>query len=92
MEWLNNIYQNFEGLLSNLAQYIQSNPKVGHLLGIFLLSIWLIGLIFNWKWTYKGERFLWMEQVTRRIRSYYFPFLVRGIYNYLSIDYDLYLY
>ena len=55
MEWLNNIYQNFEGLLSNLAQYIQSNPKVGHLNGIFLLSIWLIGLIFNWKWTYKGN-------------------------------------
>ena len=55
MEWLNNIYQNFEGLLSNLAQYIQSNPKVGHLIGIFLLSIWLIGLIFNWKWTYKGN-------------------------------------
>ena len=55
MEWLSNIYQNFEGLLSNLAQYIQSNPKVGHLIGIFLLSIWLIGLIFNWKWTYKGN-------------------------------------
>ena len=45
MEWLNNIYQNFEGLLSDLAQ----------LIGIFLLSIWLIGLIFNWKWTYKGN-------------------------------------
>lgn len=47
MEWLSNIYQNFEGLLSNLAQYIQSNPKVGHLIGIFLLSIWLIGLIWG---------------------------------------------
>ena len=33
MEWLNNIYQNFEGLLSDLAQYIQSNPKAGHLIG-----------------------------------------------------------
>ncbi len=28
MEWLNNIYQNFEGLLSDLAQYIQSNRKL----------------------------------------------------------------
>lgn len=44
MEWLSNIYQNFEGLLSNLAQYIQSNPKVGHLIGIFYCQFGSSGL------------------------------------------------
>jgi len=55
MEWLNNFYHSIEGLLSNLAQYIQSNSKVGDLIAIFLLLFWLIGLIFNWKWTYRGN-------------------------------------
>ncbi|MBO5058985.1 MAG: immunity 17 family protein [Prevotella sp.] len=55
MEWLNNIYHSIESLLSNLAQYIQSNSKVSNLIAIFLLLFWLIGLIFNWQWTYKGN-------------------------------------
>lgn len=54
MEWLNDICHRIEGLLSNFAQYIQSNPKVGNLIAIFLLLFWLVGLILNWKWTYKG--------------------------------------
>lgn len=55
MEWLNNIRQNIERLLSNAAQYVQSSPKIGGIIAIFLLLLWLIGLIFNWKWTYRGN-------------------------------------
>ncbi len=55
IEWLNDICHRIEGLLSNFAQYIQSNPKVGNLIAIFLLLFWLVGLILNWKWTYKGN-------------------------------------
>lgn len=55
MEWLNNILRNLEELLSNLAQYIQSSPKIGNIIAIFLLLLWLVGLIFNWKWSYRGN-------------------------------------
>ena len=52
MEWLNNILRNLERLFTNATEYAYANPKVGYLVVIFLLLVWLVGLIFDWKWTY----------------------------------------
>ena len=52
MEWLNNILRNLEGLFTDATEYAYANPKVGYLVVIFLLLVWLVGLIFDWKWTY----------------------------------------
>ena len=51
MEWLNNILRNLERLFTNATEYAYANPKVGYLVVIFLLLVWLVGLIFDWKWT-----------------------------------------
>ena len=50
MEWLNNILRNLERLFTNATEYAYANPKVGYLVVIFLLLVWLVGLIFDWKW------------------------------------------
>lgn len=52
MEWLNNILRNLEGLFTDATEYAYADPKVGYLVVIFLLLVWLVGLIFDWKWTY----------------------------------------
>ena len=52
MEWLTNILRNLERLFTNATEYAYANPKVGYLVVIFLLLVWLVGLIFDWKWTY----------------------------------------
>ncbi len=47
MEWLNNILRNLEGLFTDATEYAYANPKVGYLVVIFLLLVWLVGLIFE---------------------------------------------
>lgn len=47
-----NILRNLERLFTNATEYAYANPKVGYLVVIFLLLVWLVGLIFDWKWTY----------------------------------------
>ena len=49
MEWLNNILRNLEGLFTDATEYAYANPKVGYLVVIFLLLVWLVGLIFDWR-------------------------------------------
>ena len=44
MEWLNNILRNLEGLFTDATEYAYANPKVGYLVVIFLLLVWLVGL------------------------------------------------
>ena len=44
--------QNLEGLLTHATEYAYANPKVGYLVAILLLLVWLVGLILGWKWTY----------------------------------------
>lgn len=77
IEWLNDICHRIEGLLSNFAQYIQSNPKVGNLIAIFLLLFWLVGLILNWKWTYKynpqNEMFLLLKTRCSVLKNETYP-------------------
>lgn len=52
MEWLSNIFRNLDGLFTRATEYAQANPKVGYLIVILLLTVWLAGLIFDWKWSY----------------------------------------
>lgn len=52
MEWLNNILRNLERVFTDATEYAYANPKVGYLVVILLLLVWLAGLIFDWKWTY----------------------------------------
>ena len=52
MEWLTNILRNLKGCSLMRTEYAYANPKVGYLVVIFLLLVWLVGLIFDWKWTY----------------------------------------
>ena len=52
MEWLNSILQRLESLFSDATEYVYAHPRVGYLAVILLLSFWLVGIIFDWKWTY----------------------------------------
>lgn len=52
MDWLNTIWTKLERLLTERTEYVQTSPKAGYLVVIFALLIWLLGLIFDWKWTY----------------------------------------
>lgn len=91
MEWLNNLSQNLERLLSDLAQYIQSNPKVGYLIGIFLLLIWLVGLICNWKWTYKGNGSYGWNQLLEELGPATFRFWL-GVFITICLLIMIYIY
>lgn len=52
MEWLSKIFHKCEVLFDNSVEYAHSNPKAGFLIVILLLSVWLLGIILDWKWTY----------------------------------------
>ena len=52
MDGLNETWMKLEHLFTGAVEYFQTNPKAGYLFAIFLLLIWLIGLILDWKWTY----------------------------------------
>ena len=56
MEWLNNILRNLEGLFTDATEYAYANPKVGYLVVIFLLLVWLVGLIMDIRQTRKLGR------------------------------------
>lgn len=56
MEWLNNILRNLEGLFTDATEYAYANPKVGYLVVIFLLLVWLVGLIFDWTPVLRRDR------------------------------------
>ena len=91
MEWLNDICHRIEGLLSNFAQYIQSNPKVGDLIAIFLLLFWLVGLILNWKWTYSGNGSYGWNQLLKALGPDTFRFWL-GVFITICILILIYIY
>lgn len=52
MEWLSKIFHRCESMFNDSVEYAYTNPKAGYLIVIFILSVWLVGLVFDWKWTY----------------------------------------
>lgn len=44
MDWIEKI--------KNFPQLIQNEPRYGYLVVAAILLIWLIGVIFGWRWTY----------------------------------------
>lgn len=37
--------------MNNFLNFMQKNPHYGYLIGVLGFGIYLIGLVFNWKWT-----------------------------------------
>lgn len=50
---LNDITERVDGFFNDSVDYAHSNPKIGLLIVVSLLAFWLLGIILDWKWTYR---------------------------------------
>ena len=50
---MNEITSNVEGAYDASVDYAYVHPKIGLLIVIGLLVFWLLGIILDWKWTYR---------------------------------------
>ena len=44
------IYETLNGKAESFFEWAQAHPKFGLLFAALLLALWLMGLLFRWKW------------------------------------------
>ncbi|GAB6871474.1 Imm17 family immunity protein [Bacteroides rodentium] len=47
---ITDIYEAMNGKAESFFEWVQAHPKYGLLLAAGLLVLWLVGILFRWKW------------------------------------------
>ena len=49
------IYEALNGKAESFFEWAQAHPKYGLLFAAVLLAVWLLGLLFRWKWACRWQ-------------------------------------